>query len=481
LNRFIFTLLFIVSITANAFQMKRESYIDIPTANLNQGLYVNVNSSYPITDVEDVKFDPNIGIDLSYKKFGVAIKWYDGADFALDVSYQILRDNGVFPAFAIGINELATSEYVSSAGNEDVFNDEDYADRSPEISSAYIVGTKKFSRNFEATAGIGRGKFVGYGPVSKYANTDAFFDENHEDWAFGLFGGMRIIFTNNLAFLAEGDGRDMNVGLKYQNKIIKATLALSKLEVFNDEEGDLSPRVGLDFSYRIIDLQEEVRKEKRKFPVVIELVDEESRELMEGYVIISGATGDTVEVSEFKDVHSFKLEPGIYTIFVSVTGYKDKKLGIVVKEEISKNLHTVEMSKIEEVMKAEDSVKVIDNFKEVKDQVEGISIRFFFREADLTTRARGILNRIIELIINNEDVHLLVIGHTCSVGTTESNQILSKKRAENVKEYLMGHGIPAGSISTKGYGETRPIADNSTEEGRIKNRRVEFILYRDKE
>jgi outer membrane protein OmpA-like peptidoglycan-associated protein len=485
LNRFIFTLLFVLSVAVNAFQMKREAYIDVPTANLNQGLYINVNSSYPIKDVDDVKFDPNVGIDLSYRKFGVAMKWYDGADFALDVSYQILQDNGVFPSFAIGINELSTSEYVSPAGNEDVFNDENYTDRSPEISSVYIVGTKKISRNFEVTAGTGRGKFVGYGPMSKYANTDVFFDENHEDWAVGIFGGIKIIFTNNLAFIAEGDGRDINLGLEYQNKLIKGTLALSKLEVFNDEEYDLSPRVGLNLSYKVMNLKEEdrkeVRKERKKFPVVIELVDGISRELVEGYVIITGAKGDTIEVSGFKDVHSFKIEPGVYTMLISATGYKDRKIGIVVKEEISKNLHTIEMSKIEESgrpLEVEDSVKIIDNFEEVKDQVEGISIRFFFREAELTTRARNILNRIIELIRNNKNVRLLVTGHTCSRGTLESNRELSEKRAENVKKYLIEHGIPAGSISTKGYGETKPIAGNGTEEGRIKNRRVEFILYR---
>ena len=59
-----YILLFLLSIPTGAFQMKREAYIDMPTANFNQGLYLNVSSSYPVKDVEDVKFDPNIGIDF---------------------------------------------------------------------------------------------------------------------------------------------------------------------------------------------------------------------------------------------------------------------------------------------------------------------------------------------------------------------------------------------------------------------------------
>jgi len=116
----------------------------------------------------------------------------------------------------------------------------------------------------------------------------------------------------------------------------------------------------------------------------------------------------------------------------------------------------------------------------LKNQVEGISIKFPFKKADLTPRAHSILDRIIELLSDNKDVNLLIIGHTCSIGSYETNQRLSIKRAESVKTHLIGRGIPAGKITTEGYGETRPIADNSTEEGRQINRRAQFILYRKK-
>jgi OOP family OmpA-OmpF porin len=73
---------------------------------------------------------------------------------------------------------------------------------------------------------------------------------------------------------------------------------------------------------------------------------------------------------------------------------------------------------------------------------------------------------------------LLIIGHTCSIGSMESNQILSEERAKSVERYLIENGIPADKINREALGERRPIADNGTEEGRIKNRRVEFALYR---
>ena len=474
--------LFLLSIVTYAFQMKREAYIDIPTANFNQGLYINVSSSYPVKDVGDIKFDPNIGIDLSYNKFGIAVKWYDGVDFAMDLSYQILSEKENTPGLALGICELSNSKYVSPAGSEDVFNDENYTDRPPEIASAYIVGTKKLGKNFELTGGIGRGRFVGYGPRSYIPNTDIFFDENHENWAAGFFGGAKVSLLNNLAFIAETDGRDANVGIEYQNERLKGAIALNKLELFDSGDG-LSPRISLNLSYKITNLQEKTKEiKKEESTVAIELLDKESREAIKGYTTTTNIKGDTVQSSPSeKDIHSFQLEPGLYTSYISAAGYTDKEIAITIKEGKSVNSYTVELSKIEKQekpSKALDSLKTIDNFEEIKDQVEDISIKFAYRKAILTPKTNSILNRIIELTKNNEDFNLLIIGHTCSLGTNEFNQQLSEKRAESVKKYLIGRGMPPEKISTEGNGETNPIAANNTEEGRIKNRRAQFVLLR---
>jgi len=65
-------------------------------------------------------------------------------------------------------------------------------------------------------------------------------------------------------------------------------------------------------------------------------------------------------------------------------------------------------------------------------------------------------------------------GHTDDIGKNKTNQILSEKRAESVKQYLVGKGIDPVRIKSKGYGESQPIESNKTEEGRAKNRRIEF-------
>jgi outer membrane protein OmpA-like peptidoglycan-associated protein len=407
---------FVISVAASAFQMKREAYIDIPTANFEQGLYINANSSYPVRDVDDVKFDPNIGIDFTCERFGAALKWYNRNDFVLDFSYQILTGDGSTTSLAVGISEIALNKYISTAGADLTFNDEEYTLRAPEAWSFYGVIGKKLNRLIEINAGLGRGKFVGYGPFSKYANTDLFSSEKHEVWAFGLFGGVKFIFSKNLAFITEADGRDFNIGLEYQNERIKGTLAFGKLEVLSDSENDFSPRIGLDFSCRIMGVQ----KKAHSAPIIYE-----------------------------KNIEPVKI-------------------------------NTAEADKIKEKKQIEavDSVKITDNFDDIKARIEDMRVNFVYAKAELTAAASDLLNRILELLNRYTDFRLLIIGHTCSIGTMESNQILSEERAESVKRYLIENGIPSERISTEALGERRPIADNNTEEGRIKNRRVEFSLYR---
>ena len=483
LKRLISVFAVILSITTNAFQMKRESYIDIPTANLNRGFYIIANASYPIRDVDDVKFDPNIGINFTYNNLGCALKWYDGTDIALDLSCQIFAGNSNIPCISVGVSEINVNKYISSAGTDEIFNDENFTHRPPEAWSFYVVAGKKLNRLIEVNAGLGRGKFAGYGPIYKYLNTDMIAKGDHEVWAFGVFGGMKIIITNSLAFITEGDGRDINIGLEYQNKRIKGTLALNKLEVFNDSDQDFSPRVGLNLCYKITDLKEKARKEKKSHPVVIKLINKETRTPVEGNTLTINTKGDTVKISKDNSIHSFSLDPGIYTTSVSATGYKDEEISMMVNEETIEKLYIIELSGIEDSLKPEEvkeSVKIIDKFEDIRNEIESISIKFHYRKTELTPIARDKLKRIIELMSDNKVFHLLIIGHTCSIGTPESNRSLSEKRAESVKKYLIEHHIPAGRIDTKGYGETKPIGDNDTEEGKIKNRRVEFILYRSK-
>ena len=86
------------------------------------------------------------------------------------------------------------------------------------------------------------------------------------------------------------------------------------------------------------------------------------------------------------------------------------------------------------------------------------------------------LDLVVELLQQNHTWKLKLSGHTDNVSSLKYNMDLSKKRVESIKKYLAKKGIPAGQVVLKWYGPTKPIAPNDTEEGRQKNRRVEFLI-----
>lgn len=94
-------------------------------------------------------------------------------------------------------------------------------------------------------------------------------------------------------------------------------------------------------------------------------------------------------------------------------------------------------------------------------------------------KSRELLDQIGQTLKQNPDVGpLRVEGHTDNVGAAEMNLELSQKRADSVKKELVDRGVSADMLTTKGYGETRPIAPNETAAGRARNRRVEFVVMR---
>ena len=80
----------------------------------------------------------------------------------------------------------------------------------------------------------------------------------------------------------------------------------------------------------------------------------------------------------------------------------------------------------------------------------------------------------MKIMLNNSGLMVEVAGHTDSVGAESYNQSLSERRAKAVKSYLVERGIDADRLTVRGYGESEPVADNATKEGRAENRRVEL-------
>jgi outer membrane protein OmpA-like peptidoglycan-associated protein len=107
-------------------------------------------------------------------------------------------------------------------------------------------------------------------------------------------------------------------------------------------------------------------------------------------------------------------------------------------------------------------------------------IQFEFDRDAITPESDPTLILVAELLKKNPRLKVICLAHTDSVGTEEYNLDLSERRARSVKSFLVLQGVPPPSIRFRGMGYSRPLADNSTDEGRAKNRRVEFrVTYRD--
>jgi OmpA-OmpF porin, OOP family len=106
------------------------------------------------------------------------------------------------------------------------------------------------------------------------------------------------------------------------------------------------------------------------------------------------------------------------------------------------------------------------------------NIFFDTGKATLRDESAPELDRIVSEMNNKPKLVIELGGHTDNVGSNELNQKLSQDRADSVREYLIGKGIEPDRIQSKGFGETKPVAPNDTDEGRQQNRRVEFTILK---
>ena len=110
----------------------------------------------------------------------------------------------------------------------------------------------------------------------------------------------------------------------------------------------------------------------------------------------------------------------------------------------------------------------------LRDLLGRSGINFASGSPDITAESQGILDTAAQSILLVPGVNLQVAGHTDNVGSASSNQTLSQQRADAVRQYLVGKGVPAGQLTAAGFGASQPIAANDAPEGRAQNRRIEF-------
>ena len=128
--------------------------------------------------------------------------------------------------------------------------------------------------------------------------------------------------------------------------------------------------------------------------------------------------------------------------------------------EIQKNLPDAKVVRVGEGIVVEFSDKVL----------------FTVGDYNLSDNSKASLDKLNNIITKYPDTNIEIQGHTDNTGSTRSNQKLSERRAIAVKNYLTYSGISASRLTTKGFGEEAPKYDNSTEDGRMQNRNVQFLI-----
>ena len=102
-------------------------------------------------------------------------------------------------------------------------------------------------------------------------------------------------------------------------------------------------------------------------------------------------------------------------------------------------------------------------------------IEFDTGKANVKPESEKVLSEVLGLLQAQPTWKMKIEGHTDSVGTKANNQALSQRRAESVVAWLVKNGIPQARLTSAGLGDTKPVADNTTDEGRARNRRVELV------
>lgn len=119
--------------------------------------------------------------------------------------------------------------------------------------------------------------------------------------------------------------------------------------------------------------------------------------------------------------------------------------------------------------------QVVEEITTVVTQSGGI--QFEAGKADLTAGSEGTLDQVATILSRNPDVNIIIAGHTDTQGDAADNKALSQRRADAVRDYLVVKGIAQTRLTPRGYGEEEPlVANDTTEEARAQNRRVEFLL-----
>jgi len=523
--------------------------IDVPTAyvlrhKVIQGTAVG---SFALGNTYDTlppayDFDFTLGAGIG-DFLELSLSAYSLEHYALGFTALLLREKQYYPSVAVGIHEITWVPYIGSFGGGDSlppgnYNPEDRVAADPGFSyweqqewfSVFAVASKQVSDYFRIHGGIGRGRYTGYGSLSRRFNTDVFNASGVSEFAFGLFGALEFNYEGWLSVAAEYDGRDVNFGTKIGFEHWEVYLAATRLENLVDTSVNFSPRLVAG-----LNLYTSPYSTARKGT------------LIGGKVLYPDgrpAAGATVEIfaenysqhvvaNDHGEYRARAVPVGMVTVVASIEGYRSKPeerkvasgssvrvdlvladvrnkgtvRGVVRDREdgsgILANVYVLETGDVVRAGPRGGAYEIVGlepgkytlhaeakNYfdHEVTCQVAAGDVTdldinmsknwviFHFKPGEKMIEPRyvPVLEDVVRFLKKRPTMVVEIQGHTDSVGDAKMNRELSRKRAQAVRDYLVKRGISTRRLIVKGYGELSPIGDNRTILGRDMNRRVEL-------
>ncbi|HEY1406057.1 MAG TPA: OmpA family protein, partial [Spirochaetota bacterium] len=304
------------------------------------------------------------------------------------------------------------------------------------------------------------------------------FSDNTTQWEFHApFPGpvSQPTASNGILYLPAGN-YVYAIGTEYYTKIIqggegyavvdnkekdKKKIDEKLAQLDHDKKKDENPEKQFGNDQRIAEnTKPEDRKAEERKPALRELTvtvgDDEGKALSAQVEIRKWENGRLVynETKTVKDKTPIMVPEGDgVELTASANGYLPKKEILTGKEKDS----SIRLDRIEK-----GKTFVVDN------------INFEFNKAYLKKESMNLVERVLRIMKENPGLKVEVSGHTDNIGDAAYNQKLSERRADAVAEYMIKNGISPERITSKGFGETKPIVPNTNEKNRAKNRRTEF-------
>lgn len=233
---------------------------------------------------------------------------------------------------------------------------------------------------------------------------------------------------------------------------------------YADEERQQN-RVKSSKLYRF-DIPEQVRVQNRSNFISGRIFDAQSHEPIQASITLLDVNrGEMIEAVQSDPVNGeyyiVLTEGSEYALYVNKKQY--------IFQSLSFNYHQEEMT---------EPIELDVYLQPIRSGVATVLNNIFF-ETDqfrIQPKSETELIRIIEFLKENADLRVEIAGHTDDVGNAAYNQELSKKRARAVYDYLVEAGIPAERLEAKGYGQSKPLVPNDSEQNRQQNRRIEFLI-----